>query len=616
MIVPKFSCNSRLLRFGCSGDTLNLGPEAVNTLLYAMPTDLQRPLTCVPLIFRRLARVAILASARVYEGFAYHNACYAITPQNAQSVISRTQPNYLLVESCIYDSARAWPLACFKPDFGEKLRKLASIARDAHVPSIFWFTLDASLAPLFVESSGYFDYVACADWQSVDIFKQYGINARYLPWGFAPEIFNPLVNSSLASDLPSVFLFDGISRMMRFAHVRTTLEELRCCNLSIVDSSMLVPPYNVERFSHPWLKEHIHGCVSQSFMQELYKTSTAYLVLGDEAHKISPLHQCKALEAIACGCPPLYCGTDRHAITFLQDFCACSTDVGKIAELYHSLADNSFERNAFAHPRWRNAHSRHTFAHRMDVIHKWIGLDKNAVQTPLTSIIIPSMRPGNFQHILSQYERQNYPVKEMIYVFNGDRSHLPAVPEGRKDIRVLIVPKEYTTGMVMNAGIAGACGECVFKFDDDDMYGANYVADRMIYFREFGIDALSNARTFFRFGTQEKAYLVKVSITAVDNEVYSLGNAAFAMCKYTGCSVAMRSKYARLVNFQEQAYAHADVSIILKGIYLTPTAVYAHIPGFNMCVTREDKGHTWTAPPEEMMSYLDEHEYSLASVFI
>lgn len=616
MIIRKSADNARLLRFGCSGDAIEIAPKAINTLLYALPTDLKRPFTCVPLKYRRLARVAMLANARVYQGFAFHNACYEITPGNAKQILSHAKPDYFLAESCIYDSARAWPLACFKPGFGQQLGKLATLARNAHVPSILWFTLDASLAAHFFEAAHAFDFVACADEHSLDLFKHNGINAHYMPWGFSPEIFNPLVNSSLASDLPPMLLFDGISRMMRFAYVRKILEKCHDCNLSIVDSSMLVPPYNIERFSHPWLKEHIHGCVSQTFIQELYKTSTASLVLGDEPEKISPLQQCRALEAAACACPALYAGADKAARNFLQGFCSCFSEIDNVADFYRHLASTCYEKDIAAHPGWRNAHSLHTFAHRMDAIHKWIGLDKMAVENPLASVIVPTIRPPNFQHVFRQYERQNYPAKELVYVFNGDTDDLPPIPANRNDIRVLTVPKEYTTGMVMNAGMAEASGECVFKFDDDDLYGANYVADRMIYFREFGIDALSNAHTFFRFGNQDKAYISNVAHNAANNEVYSLGNAAYSIVKYTGCSVAMRRHYAGLVNFQEQAYAHEDVSVILKGIFLTPITAYVQVPGFNMCVTREDKGHTWVASKNEIMNWLDEREFSLSSVFV
>jgi len=616
VIIRKSADNARLLRFGCSGDALEIAPEAINTLLYALPTDLKRPFTCAPLKYRRLARVAMIASARVHQGFAFHNACYEITPANAKLVLSQAKPDYFLVESCIYDSARAWPLACFKPGFGQQLGKLATLARNAHVPGILWFTLDYSLAEHFFEAAHAFDFVACADERSLELFRQNGINARYMPWGFAPEIFNPLVNSSLASDLPPMLLFDGISRMMRFAYVRKILEKCHDCNLSIIDSSMLVPPYNIERFSHPWLKEHIHGCVSQTFIQELYKTSTASLVLGDAPEKISPLQQCRALEAAACVCPPLYVGADRLALPFLRNFCSCFSEIEKAADFYHYLTSSCYERDIAAHPGWRHAHSEHTFAHRMDVIHKWIGLDRQAVEMPLASVVVPSIRPQNFDHIFRQYERQNYPAKEMVYVFNGEPDKMPSIPKDRRDIHILTVPREYTTGMVMNAGIAGAHGEYVFKFDDDDLYGAHYVADRMICFCEFDIDALSNAHTFFRFGKQEKAYISNVAHNAVNNEVFSLGNTTYAMVKFTGCSVAMRRDYARLVNFQEQAYAHADVSIIVKGIYLTSTAIYAQVPGFNVCVTREEKGHTWVALSEEMMSYLDKHEFPLASVFV
>ena len=179
MIIRKSADNARLLRFGCSGDALEIAPEAINTLLYALPTDLKRPFTCAPLKYRRLARVAMIASARVHQGFAFHNACYEITPANAKLVLSQAKPDYFLVESCIYDSARAWPLACFKPGFGQQLGKLATLARNAHVPGILWFTLDYSLAEHFFEAAHAFDFVACADERSLELFRQNGINARY-----------------------------------------------------------------------------------------------------------------------------------------------------------------------------------------------------------------------------------------------------------------------------------------------------------------------------------------------------------------------------------------------------------------------------------------------------
>ena len=144
-------------------------------------------------------------------------------------------------------------------------------------------------------------------------------------------------------------------------------------------------------------------------------------------------------------------------------------NVADFTAIWHPLV---MKKDIAAHPGWRMRIRSHTFAHRMDAIHKWIGLDKMAVENLLASVIVPTIRPPNFQHVFRQYERQNYPAKELVYVFNGDTDDFAPIPANRNDIRVLTVPKEYTTGMVMNAGMAEASGECVFKFDDDDLYGA------------------------------------------------------------------------------------------------------------------------------------------------
>ena len=136
MIIRKTAAKSRLLRFGCSGDSVAVPPETLNALLYFLPPRLERPLSALPVQCRQLARVAMIASPRVHDGFAWHNACYELTPANWQAVLRLTRPDYLLVESCLYDSARAWNLHAFdSAAYATQFRTLAEAARTAGVAS-------------------------------------------------------------------------------------------------------------------------------------------------------------------------------------------------------------------------------------------------------------------------------------------------------------------------------------------------------------------------------------------------------------------------------------------------------------------------------------------------
>lgn len=617
MIIRKTAAKSRLLRFGCSGDSVAVPPETLNALLYFLPPRLERPLSALPVQCRQLARVAMIASPRVHDGFAWHNACYELTPANWQAVLRLTRPDYLLVESCLYDSARAWNLHAFdSAAYATQLRTLAEAARTAGVASIFWYTLDESTLGLFLEGMRAFDFVGCADVRALERLTRSGIAARPLPWAFAPEQFNPLTNFKLA-EYPPMLLFDGIARMMRFPHVRETLEVLRDADLHIIDTGMLTTPYNLERFPHRALAALVRGDISQTVVQELYKTAGAYLSVEDAPGCLPPAQHWRCLEAAACRCPVLHCGNAGHNEAFLDEFVEILPSPEAVKSRYAALRSPDLERERAGHLAWRAAHNRHTFAHRMDAIHSWLGISRAAVPQPLASIVTPSMRPENQAHVLRQYEQQTYPRKELVYVFNGEVDQAPPLPGDRQDIRLVHVPREYSTGMVMNAGLQEAKGEYVFRMDDDDLYGDNYVADRMTYFREFTIKALSNSRSFVTFKKNNEAFLLGVENTIQDDTVFSFGNISYSILKFTGGSVAMKKSYALHTSYQEQTYAYTDVAILLKGVFFTPCASYIKVDGLNFCIMRQDiAGHTWAVSCAEIMQYSQAGSVPLESIFV
>lgn len=617
MIIRKTAAKSRLLRFGCSGDSVAVPPETLNALLYFLPPRLERPLSALPVQCRQLARVAMIASPRVHDGFAWHNACYELTPANWQAVLRLTRPDYLLVESCLYDSARAWNLHAFdSAAYATQLRTLAEAARTAGVASIFWYTLDEGTLGLFLEGMRAFDFVGCADVRALERLTRSGIAARPLPWAFAPEQFNPLTNFKLA-EYPPMLLFDGIARMMRFPHVRETLEVLRDADLHIIDTGMLTTPYNLERFPHRALAALVRGDISQTVVQELYKTAGAYLSVEDAPGCLPPAQHWRCLEAAACRCPVLHCGNAGHNEAFLEEFVEILPSPEAVKSRYAALRSPDLERERAGHLAWRAAHNRHTFAHRMDAIHSWLGISRAAVPQPLASIVTPSMRPENQAHVLRQYEQQTYPHKELVYVFNGEVDQAPPLPGDREDIRLVHVPREYSTGMVMNAGLQAAKGEYVFKLDDDDLYGDNYVADRMTYFREFGISALGTTRSFFAFMGDKEAFSANRHKPRQDCIASSLGNVEYSLSHFTGATVGMSRSYALALGYQEQAYANADVSFLYKGIFCVPVGVCVNMDRMNFCVQRgKPEQHTWAIGKGEILKMCQNDFIKLNSIFI
>lgn len=114
-----------------------------------------------------------------------------------------------------------------------------------------------------------------------------------------------------------------------------------------------------------------------------------------------------------------------------------------------------------------------------------------------------------------------------------------------------------------------ARGEFVFRLDDDDIYGEHYIADRMIHFREFAIDSLSNARAWMSFDGRV-ARVTRVDRIPQDDTVLALGSATYQLLGYTGASWGARRDFALRLGFLEAANAHADVAFLSRAMTLAP----------------------------------------------
>lgn len=609
MLTRKSTAKSRAWRFGAPGDFLDVMPEDINASLRMLPfTETLQPFS-PPARRHRFCRVAIHASPGVYQGFAWHNACIELTPANWRTVLREARPDYLLVESCIRSSSGLWPIAS-QESLARQLADFADLARRTGAPSIYWHTSGVYPSAIDIECFSHFDIVASANEEICESLRRMGLDARHLPLAFSPEQFNPFSHPRIAPQKYRL-LFDGMARMLREPATAAILEGFVNENLAIFDSRLLVPAYNIERFSNRKLAKAVVGNLSQTLIQELYKQEGAYLLIGAAGSGASQGLELGALQAKACGLPVIrigqFCGAADCGDKQFQN-------VGDALEYWRWLRQNPFEREREGHLAWRCSHQENTFLHRMKAIHSWLGF-QDPMPDEKASIITPSMRRENFTRALAQYESQSWPEKEFIYVFNGRREQTPAL-EARPDVKILNAPEDQATGLAMNAGLAAASGDCIFRFDDDDLYGKKFAADRMIHFREFAIDSLSSARVGWTFGNGV-AKVNKKAEPPEDNTLLAFGSAMFRLAAFPGGSIALRREFASRINFADPAYAHADVSLLGKAMIFAPASAHLRTNAFNMCVVRGDPGlHTWSASKEEIENWLEPDSLPLEKIFV
>lgn len=107
----------------------------------------------------------------------------------------------------------------------------------------------------------------------------------------------------------------------------------------------------------------------------------------------------------------------------------------------------------------------------------------------MVSIIACTMRTSYMDNLFANYERQDWPNKELIIILNKDDMNLNLWKKRAKqyknnEVRVYKLPQEYNLGKCLNWAIAKAKGAFIAKFDDDDYYAPGYLRESVYALRK------------------------------------------------------------------------------------------------------------------------------------
>lgn len=102
------------------------------------------------------------------------------------------------------------------------------------------------------------------------------------------------------------------------------------------------------------------------------------------------------------------------------------------------------------------------------------------------AIVCVSNRPQNLENVMANVARQRHDRLELVYVDNSGTadlretsSSLESLSTGPLRCTFLSRSPEISLGTCLNAALRRADARFVAKFDDDDVYGAEYLADAL-----------------------------------------------------------------------------------------------------------------------------------------
>lgn len=531
-------------------------------------------------------RFATIVSNFLQESLEFEGVQFILTRNSWRNILQFANLDFLLIESVWEDCTGDWNLAQHpSSDSYKELLELLAKAKQYNIPTIYWQTGGKEYHDIYAPFAKHFDFVFCADPEECSLFSAEGIKAEYLPPCIQPALANPFKQYEYYDSIHWSIVFDGWKDLERKPELWNILSELTDMDFHIVESNALLFTSSIFAKSKvcPAYAPYLHGCISPEQRRTILKYTDTHITLSESIN--TPCRQrWLLLEAAACGALPLY-----HGSLAGEDVChgiaiECNNTDRLLLELERCRQDPWY-RKRLAHLAWRKVNMEHTFSHRVRTLCERIGIKDDWLEYPLISMITPTYRRENIESVINIGANQTYPHKEHIIITNGF-----TVPKEQQissevcPITYLSVPEENFAGACLNIGFQMAKGKYVYRIDDDDPYGENYILDTVLNNNALDIDFWG--KHFKYIYTDKKEVLVRTE----DKKPYCIGTAR-------ELAVAGHSFSGKKAMFQEHQFIYnqfgsADRSFLCLNVGDKLSATF---DDFNLAAYRSDDitKHTW-----------------------
>jgi spore maturation protein CgeB len=396
-------------------------------------------------------------------------------------------PELLFVESAWEGNGGAWryALSAWDEQQPNDLAAVVEWCRAHDVPTVFWNKEDPVNFDVFLAAARHFDHVFTTDADTIDRYRDALGHGRVYPLPFAaqPALHNPIGNRRTP---PQRVCFAGSWRGDKYERrARDAAVLLRpALDLGVLDifdrqagtPGTFPPPYN----------RAVLGARSYDETVAAYRDYAAFLNLNSVTSSPTMLSR-RVFEVLACATPVI--STPARAIDELlgDSVIVVETEDDTRKVLERIVADDTY-RDHVGQRGYRHVMREHTYSHRVDAMLQSLGLASATHAEPLVTIVCSSMRPARARAVFEALQQQTYPAIEFIFVANADGfdrdllSELAANTTNTVGTRVLHIDQAQPLGTCLNAALDVARGDYFAKWDDDDVYGPNFLTDLVLAF--------------------------------------------------------------------------------------------------------------------------------------
>lgn len=541
-------------------------------------------------------KIACIVSNSLFYTIKHDATVLLLTPSNFEGVLKYVKIDFLLVESCVFSATKDWGYAQLaENELNSKMHEVIDLSTKLGIPTVFWYTNKDFYSKHLEKLIRRFDYIYTTSGYEEFVGNR---SVRYLPEAIQPRLHNPFL--LLGENVNNKrYIVDGLNEI----DALDDKDVLSRFDFQVFDTTF----YTLKKII-PGIKgiplESIKGHVSrQHYLQEV-KRSAACVSFGNNSNSISQKRLLQ-IEAAATGTPVLHLGKLDEGDIRLSCTIECKS-INELAEEMVRVQDPLY-RLRRGHRAFRYLHNNHTIAHRLQEICKNFGRHNLWEEYPVVTVACATNRTDFFEKIISTFERQSYPNKELLVVYNGTDNILNVARnliERSNNRHFFAVPKGLALGGALNCAIEAAKGEYVLKIDDDDYYDENYILDLILAVRHLNVDIFGKPQVnFFRFEEEQSLYLRKNNRGV--NYLTNTGDKRVSGKQIIiGNSIAARTEFLKKHPFVSGMLRHTDSMFFYTLSKIDEEFNIAVCDPFNMIVERRSdlSSHTWTMGKEQLQA--------------
>ena len=211
----------------------------------------------------------------------------------------------------------------------------------------------------------------------------------------------------------------------------------------------------------------------------------------------------------------------------------------------------------------------------------------------MVSIICCTIRDRYMHNVFRNYNRQKVKKKEMIVVLNHDDMNARKWRRAARkyaNVKIYQVPESYELGRCLNYGIRKAKYNIIAKFDDDDYYAPDYLAESLSAIKKRTASVVGKKTSYMYFEDQRALMLYR-------------RNEENKYCgKLKGGTLVFRKSVWKKVKFDEKRKYGSDAHF-LKKCKRKGFKLYSVSKSNYVCMRRKDTStHTQKRSVKKFMS--------------